>query len=68
MRLEGEDQGESKAKVWPAKFDVALELVGRLMKRTADKPERWKTTGFPSEDELNELTRRSGLQQANVTS
>ena len=68
VRLEGEDQGESKAKVWPAKFEVALELVGRLMSRTNDRPERWKTAGFPTEEELNEMTRRSGLDQQLVTS
>lgn len=68
VRLINEDEGESQAKVWPAKFEVALELVGRLMVRTKDKPERWKTTGFPTDDELTELTRRSGLDQHLVTS
>lgn len=68
VRLVGEEQGESKAKVWPAKFEVALAKVGRLMTRTSDKPERWKTNGFPTEDELAEMTKLSGLEQTQITS
>lgn len=62
-----EEKGDAQARVWPAKFEIALELLGRLMSRTGDKPERWKTNGFPTDDELNELCKRSGLEQHLVT-
>ncbi len=66
VRLLNEAEGATEAKVWPAKFDVALEVVGRLMKRTEDRPERWKTTGFPSDAELDQLSKRSGLEPHTV--
>jgi hypothetical protein len=66
VRLVNQDKGEPNAKVWPAKFEIALEVVGRLMKRTADKPERWKTTGFPTDGELDDMTKRSGLEHHEV--
>ena len=66
VRLVGE--GESKPKVYPAKFVIALEVVGRLMTRTAERPERWQTKGFPTEEELAAMTQRSGLEIATLTS
>lgn len=66
VRLVGE--GESKPKVYPAKFEIALEVVGRLMTRTPERPERWKTNGFPTEEELALMTQRSGLEVATLTS
>jgi hypothetical protein len=66
VRILGE--GESKPKVWPTNFEIALEVVGRLMTRTADRPERWKTNGFPSDAELALMTQRSGLEVATLTS
>lgn len=59
---------EQKPKVYPAKFEVALEVVGRLMARTSERPERWKSTGFPTEAELVEMTERSGLEVATLNS
>ncbi len=58
---------EQKPKVYPAKFEVALEVVGRLMARTSERPERWKSTGFPTEAELLEMTERSGLEVSTLT-
>ncbi len=66
VRILGE--GESKPKVWPTKFEIALEVVGRLMTRTAERPERWKTNGFPTDEELALMTQRSGLEVATLTS
>ena len=65
VKLVGE--GESKPKVWPAKFEIAIEVCGRLMFRTGERPERWKTKGFPSEAELTLMTKRSGLEIATLT-
>ncbi|MBS1149038.1 MAG: hypothetical protein H6Q89_736 [Myxococcaceae bacterium] len=66
VKLVGE--GESKPKVWPAKFEIALEVVGHLLTRTDERPERWKTKGFPTEAELALMTERSGLEVATLTS
>jgi hypothetical protein len=66
VKLVGE--GETKPKVWPARFEIALEVVPHLMTRTAERPERWKTKGFPTEAELALMTQRSGLEVATLTS
>ncbi len=65
VRLVGEK--ESKPKVYPARFDIALEVVGRLMSRTDERPERWKTHGFPTEEELLAMTKKSGLEVSTLT-
>ncbi len=64
VRLVGE--GELKPKVWPARFEIALEVVGRLMTRTDDRPERWKSKGFPTDAELALMTERSNLEVASL--
>jgi hypothetical protein len=68
VRMVGEDPSAGEAEIWPAKFEMALEIVGRLMERTEERPERWKTTGFPTPLELAEMTKRSGFEQHSVTS
>lgn len=44
--------GETEPRTWPLKWDVLAKLLGDRMQLTPDFPERWRVTGFPSDEEL----------------
>jgi hypothetical protein len=43
-------------KTWSTTFEVARNLVPHLMEATGDTPERWRVIGFPTDEELEEMS------------
>jgi hypothetical protein len=48
-------------KVWSTTFGTAKKVVGRLLESTGDTPERWKTSGFPTDEELERMATEGKL-------
>lgn len=46
-------------KVWSITWEVAAETVPGLMQTTGDLPERWMVSGFPTEEQLEQMNKRS---------
>lgn len=51
----------SGGKTWSTTFEVARKTVPHLMEATGDLPERWRVTGFPSDEELERMATEGRL-------
>jgi hypothetical protein len=49
------DGDPNHARTWSTSWEVAQQVVGRLMQPIGDTPERWRVAEFPSDAELEQL-------------
>ncbi|MCA3011508.1 MAG: hypothetical protein INH41_03820 [Myxococcaceae bacterium] len=53
--------GGSAGRTYSTTFEVARQTVPHLMSPTGDTPERWRTSGFPTVDELSQMAEAGRL-------